>query len=146
MAIEQIRPDKAKEMLDQDHEVIYVDVRSVPEFVRGHPVRALNIPLLHLNENQQMTPNPDFAKVAAAVLPKDKTLIVGCMAGGRSQKACEALAQLGFQNLFNMQGGWGGGRDPMTGEAVAGWAQHGFPANTENGEGVGYESLLAKAK
>jgi rhodanese-related sulfurtransferase len=147
MPIEQINSQKAKEMLDQDPEAIYVDVRSIPEFLRGHPIRALNIPLFHYNEQvQQMSPNPDFLKVSEAVLPQDKTLIVGCMVGGRSQKACEALAQAGFEKLHNVMGGYGGGRDPMTGEPVPGWSQLGLPISQENGEGVGYESLAAKIK
>src|SRR5262245_2389486 len=147
MPIQQIDPSRAKEILDENPEALYVDVRSIPEFVRGHPIRAVNIPLLHFQEQtQQMTPNPDFAKVAEAVLPKEKTLVVGCMVGGRSQRACEALEQMGFQNLYNVQGGFGGGRNPETGEPIAGWSQRGLPVSQENGEGVGYESLLAKAK
>ena len=147
MPIEQITADKAKEMLDQDPEAVYVDVRSVPEFTRGHPIRALNIPLLHFNEQvQQMSPNPEFLRVAEAVLPRDKTLIVGCMVGGRSQKACEALVQLGYDKLYNVQGGYGGTRDPMTGKPIPGWSQLGLPISQENGEGVGYESLVKKVK
>jgi len=147
MPIQQIDSQTAKEMLDQDPQAVYVDVRSIPEFLRGHPAGAINIPLLHFNEQmQQMSPNPDFLKVAQAVLPKDKTLIVGCMVGGRSQKACEALAQLGFEKLHNVMGGYGGGRNPMTGEPIPGWSQLGLPISEENGEGIGYESLAKKVK
>src|SRR5262249_33192895 len=106
-----------------------------------------NIPILHFHEQaQQMVPNPDFSKVAEGALLKEKTLVVGCMAGGRSQRACEMLEQMGFPNLYNVQGGFGGGRNPETGEPIAGWAQRGLPVSQENGEGVSYESLLAKAK
>src|SRR5262245_32240932 len=143
MTIQQITPDKAKEILDQDSQTLYVDVRSIPEFERGHPVGAINIPLLHLDEeSHQMVPNPDFAKVAEAVLPREKKLLVGCMAGGRSQKACELLQQKGYSNLSNIMGGYGGGRNPMTGEPVPGWSQLNLPVSQDNGEGIGYESLL----
>lgn len=148
MSIQQTTPDKAKEILDQDPEALYVDVRSIPEFVAGHPIRAVNIPLMHKNETTgMMEPNPDFLAVAKAVLPHNKKLLVGCMMGGRSQKACEILDQNGFENLFNVYGGFGGARDPGTGQVLqAGWRDLGLPVSMENDEGVSYESLAKKAK
>ncbi len=143
MSFEQITPQQAKEILDQNSDAIYVDVRSIPEFERGHPQGAINIPIFHY-EAGGMRPNPDFSKVVEAVLSKEKTLVVGCQAGGRSQQACQVLGQAGFQNLYNVMGGFGGGRNPETGEPIAGWAQQGLPVSQENGEGVGYESLLRK--
>ncbi len=140
MPIDQITCEEAKRLLDEDPNAIYVDVRSIPEFTAGHPIRALNIPLLHRGP-AGMTPNPEFDAVAAKVLPKDKTLLVGCMAGGRSQKACELLEARGYSKLFNVCGGYGGGRHPETGEPLQGWKDLGLPTSTDNGEGVGYESL-----
>src|SRR4029450_9039948 len=147
MAIEQITPIQAKEILDKDPSALYLDVRSMVEFERGHAEGAINIPLLHLDEEtQQMVPNADFAQVGEAHLPRDKRLLVGCMAGGRSQKACDLLQQKGYTNLSNILGGYGGGRNPATGEAVPGWSQSNLPVSRDPGEGVGYESLLKKAK
>ncbi len=147
MTIQQTTPDKAKEILDQDPEAIYVDVRSIPEFTAGHPIRAVNIPLLHKNPGSgMMEPNPDFLAVAEAVLPREKKLLVGCMMGGRSQKACEILEQNGFKILFNVYGGFGGARDPGTGRVFqAGWRDLGLPVSMDNGDGVGYGSLKGKA-
>jgi rhodanese-related sulfurtransferase len=139
MPIQQTTPDKAKEALDQDPNAIYVDVRSIPEFIQGHAQGAVNIPLLHM-QSGQMLPNPDFQKVAQAVLPKDKTLFVGCKMGGRSQKASEILSVMGYSKVFNIDGGFGGN------DHQPGWKNLGLPVSTENGEGIGYESLLNKAK
>ncbi len=108
MPIQQINPEAAKQILDEDAQAIYVDVRSIPEFAAGHPIRAVNIPIMHKG-GYGMEPNGDFLKVAEAVLPKDRKLIVGCLAGGRSQKACELLEQRGFSILYNVYGGFGGG-------------------------------------
>ena len=59
-----------------------------------------------------MEPNDDFLRVAEKVLPTDKKLVVGCMAGGRSQRACEILEQvLAISDLTNVRGGFGGARD-----------------------------------
>lgn len=145
MPIQQIDCNEAKRILDEDPNAIYVDVRSIPEFTQGHPIRALNIPLMHRGP-AGMTPNPEFEKVATQVLSKDKKLLVGCMAGGRSQRACEILEAHGYGNLSNVCGGFGGGRHPETGEPLAGWKDLGLPTSTDNGEGVSYESLAAKAK
>ncbi len=137
MLIQQINPIQAKEILDQNSEVVYLDVRSVPEFKEGHATGALNIPIFHKTP-QGMIPNPEFLKVVEKVLSKEKPLIVGCMMGGRSQKACEALAQAGFSTLYNVQGGYGGS------PAQTGWRDLGLPVSDENGEGVSYESLLSR--
>ena len=145
MPIQQITPIEAKEILDRDPEALYVDVRSALEFVNGHPAGAINIPVMH-SRGGSMIPNLDFQKVAESILPKDKKLIVGCMAGGRSQKACQFLEQAGFKNLSNMMGGFGGGMNPKTGESVKGWKDSGLPVSQENGEGVSYDSLASKAK
>ncbi|MBF0491934.1 MAG: rhodanese-like domain-containing protein [Deltaproteobacteria bacterium] len=145
MPITQLTPLEAKDLLDQNPDALYVDVRSIPEFSRGHPKGALNIPLNHLNEQKrQMQANPDFLKVTQAHLPKDKLLIIGCQAGGRSQQACNFLEEAGYTQLYNMMGGFGGGRNFETGEPVQGWAAEGLPVSTENGEGIGYESLVKK--
>lgn len=145
MPIQQINPQEAKDLLDQDPQAIYVDVRSIPEFTAGHPIRAINLPIMNKGA-YGMEPNADFPKVASAVLPKDRKLIVGCLAGGRSQKACDILAQRGFTQLYNVYGGFGGGRNPETGEPQPGWKDLGLPISDENGEGVSYQSLAAKAK
>ena len=139
MEIQQITPQQAKEILDREPGAVYLDVRSVPEFTAGHPIRAVNIPLLHM-KGGQMTPNPEFTQVAQAVLPKDRKLLVGCKSGGRSQRACEVLSQLGYSNLSNVDGGFGGN------DHQPGWQALGLPVSQENGEGVGYECLAAKVK
>lgn len=144
MPIVQTIPQEAFEILEADSEAIYVDVRSVPEFTAEHPAGAINIPLLHKTP-YGMEPNPDFHRVATTVLSREKKLVVGCLAGGRSQKACEILAEAGYELLYNVCGGFGGGRHLETGEAVPGWKDTGLPTSTENGEAVSWESLKSKA-
>jgi len=141
MPIPQITPQEAKAILEEDKNAVYLDVRSIPEFTQGHAVGAINIPLMHYNPAAGgMVPNPEFPKVAEAVLPKGKKLVVGCKMGGRSQRACEILSRIGYTNLFNIDGGFGGN------EHQKGWQDCGLPVSTDNGEGVSYESLASKAK
>lgn len=145
MPIQQITPLEAKEVLDQDSEAIYVDVRSVPEFVNGHPAGAINLPIMN-SQGGPMTPNVDFQKVATQFLSKDKKLVVGCMAGGRSMKACQILEQNGYTHLYNVMGGYGGGMNSMTGAPLKGWKDSGLPVSQENGDNVSYESIVKKVK
>ena len=146
MAIKQITPPQAHETLDKDPTVIYLDVRTEPEFTAGHPQRGINVPVVFFDQRtRQPIPNPDFLTVIEATIPKDATVIVGCQAGGRSQRAAEMMAQAGYTNVANMQGGFGGARDQTGRVVVPGWQESGLPVSTDNGEGVSYASLAAKA-
>lgn len=76
--------------------VVVLDVRTRKEYDEGHIKGSV---LLDFNSE-------DFEKEVAK-LPKDKTYLVHCAAGGRSSRACKKMATLNFTNLFNLQGGFG---------------------------------------
>jgi len=142
MALKNIGPEQAREILDKEDGAVYIDVRTEPEFVNGHVPKAVNIPVVWPDAaTRQMKPNPDFVKVVSAHFPKSKRIIVGCQAGGRSQFAGELLMQEGFEDVSNMQGGFGGARDPMGRVAVPGWSQLGFPVEMESPPDRSYSSL-----
>jgi phage shock protein E len=128
MSIKNIGPEQAKEILDRDKDAVYIDVRTEQEFMNGHVPNSFNIPVVWPDAaTRQMVPNPDFVKVVSAHFAKDKRIIVGCQAGGRSQFAADLLTKEAFQDVANMQGGFGGARDPMGRVVAPGWAQFGFP-------------------
>ncbi|HMV66585.1 MAG TPA: molybdopterin-synthase adenylyltransferase MoeB [Myxococcota bacterium] len=52
----------------------------------------------------RLQPHEDVASIAAE-LPRDRDIVIHCKLGGRSAKAAETLAALGFTRLFNMEGG-----------------------------------------
>ena len=136
MSMEQINPQEAYRILEADKETLYLDVRTVPEYVAGHPKSALNVPVVIPNPaTGQMTPNPEFLPTVEANLPKDAKIIVGCMSGGRSQLAAELLERAGYQNISNMhmQGGFGGKREPMGRVVVRGWRDAGLPVELGDG-------------
>jgi rhodanese-related sulfurtransferase len=145
MAVQQIPPPEAQALMEKDPQVVYLDVRTVPEFAAGHPQRALNIPVVFFDAAHRPVPNPDFLKVVEANVAKDAQIIVGCQAGMRSQRAADILAQAGYTKVANMQGGFGGARDQAGRVVVPGWQECGLPVSTDNGEGVSYASLAAKA-
>ena len=47
----------------------------------------------------------ETVKNIAAELPRDREIVVSCKSGGRSAKAAAALAELGFDKLYNLEGG-----------------------------------------
>jgi len=122
----------------------YVDVRSVPEFEMGHPAGAVNVPLLHHDERTGMvTPNREFVRVMQANFTLDAKLLLGCQVGSRSAQAAQILSASGYSDVSNVIGGFGGGRDPMTGAFVEGWVQAGLPIDT--GSDGSYEQLRSNA-
>ena len=144
MAVKQLTPQQASDLMQKDTKIVYLDVRTAPEFSAGHPQRGINVPAFFFQQPGQPIPNPDFVKVVEANIAKDATIVVGCQAGGRSQRAADLLDKAGYPNVSNMMGGFGGGQD-QTGNPIAGWRDAGLPVTTETGEGVSYASLAAKA-
>src|SRR5258708_37670490 len=130
MAIKQQVPPEAYEPLKQNPDALYLDVRTEGEFAAGHAAGAINIPVMVAKGPGQMQLNLDFVEVAEKVIPKGKKLVVGCMAGGRSQRACEMLEDAGFTDLTNVVGGFGGQRRPARKGRVARREDAGVPGNT----------------
>ncbi len=147
MSIKQISPPEASQLLEKDKGAVYLDVRTVPEYLAGHPNSALSVPVVLPNPTTgQMTPNPEFLPVVEANLPKDARIIVGCMSGMRSQFAAELMEGAGYEDISNMQGGFGGARDPMGRIVVQGWRDSGLPVESGDGGAASYEALLKKVK
>ena len=120
----------------------YLDVRSIPEFEQGHPAGAFNVPLLHLDPaTGQMRPNPDFLPVVRANFPPDTPMVIGCKMGGRSAQACEILMSVGYKDVANVLGGFGGA--PHMGHT--GWVQEGLPVDQTADPAREYDALHKNA-
>jgi len=75
-----------------------LDVRQPQEYKRGHIPGAVLIPLPELNERIK------------EIAPQKPTGVY-CAVGGRSRVAAQMLSGNGFEQIFNMSGGykaWGG--------------------------------------
>ena len=105
---EPYRRISVQEALEMQNEgAVLIDVRRPDEWVTGHPVGALHIPV------------DDVLERAEAELPKDKDLLFICAAGVRSGLACEMAAAMGYEseNLFNIEDGtpaWIAGGHPTS--------------------------------
>lgn len=144
MPIKQVEPPEAHETLKADPNAVYLDVRTEPEFAQGHPAGAINVPVVFIKGPGQMELNPEFLPVVNGTLPHGKKLMVGCLSGGRSQRACELLEAAGYTDLTNVRGGFGGARDASGQVAVTGWRDSGLPVSDELGDNS-YQALRRKA-
>lgn len=90
---QQITQEKAKIMMDTQ-EVIVLDVREQEEFDAGHIPDAVLLPLGTISED-----------TAAAVIPDlNSAVLVYCRSGNRSKTASNALAALGYTNIYEFGG------------------------------------------
>ncbi len=145
MAVSQILPTDASRALKDGSGVIYLDVRTEEEFSAGHPEGAFNVPVL-FPDPQGGPPrfNSEFVDLVKALFSAETTILCGCQSGGRSQRAAEMLSEVGFSQVMNVQGGFGGAQHPMTGEMViSGWESEGLPISSEV-DGAGSYRVLRR--
>jgi rhodanese-related sulfurtransferase len=74
---------------------VLLDVRSLEEYKEGHIKGAV---LMSVEET-------DFSK-KAQTLNKESNIFVYCAAGVRSKKASTLLSNMGFKNVYNLNGGY----------------------------------------
>ena len=76
MSVQNVTAEEAKEILDRDSNVVYIDVRTENEFMSGHVPNAVNVPVVLPDPaTRQMKPNPEFIRVVSAHFPKNKRII-----------------------------------------------------------------------
>jgi rhodanese-related sulfurtransferase len=85
---------EAFEKLWRGKKYAVLDVRTKAEFDAGHIPGAINI---DVND-------PQFEKKVTA-LEKDRPYLVNCRSGARSARACERMSRMGFEELYNLEGG-----------------------------------------
>ncbi len=141
--VKRVTPAEAAQLMNDGW--TYLDVRSIPEFEEAHPAGAANIPLLHAQAGR-LVPNPDFQGVVEANFDRDAKLVVGCKAGGRSAQAVGLLSALGFQNLIDVRGGFGGERDALGRQVVPGWIEAGLPVGKGGEASRPYGELSTKKR
>ncbi len=144
MTGESVSPAEAAEQLSANQEAVFLDVRSEQEFLQGHPVGALNVPIFFLQPGAPPSPNPDFVDVVEANIPKDKPVYVGCGSGQRSAQAVQLLQAQGYEQVINVDCGYSGKRDPMGNVIEPGWQQLELPSDSGDGGERSYASLRAR--
>ena len=101
---QQITQEEAREMMDS-RQAIILDVREQDEYDSGHIPASVLLPVGTITKD-----------TAAAAIPElDSTVLVYCRSGNRSKTASQALADLGYTNIYEF-----GGINSWPGETVSG--------------------------
>nr|WP_294776565.1 rhodanese-like domain-containing protein [uncultured Flavobacterium sp.] len=85
-----------KAQLERDSNAVILDVRTAEECSEGFIPKAINIDIYK---------GQGFI-YALEELDKSKNYYVYCKAGARSAQACQIMSQLGFENTYNLEGGF----------------------------------------
>jgi rhodanese-related sulfurtransferase len=137
-----VSPEEAQALIGEGY--VYVDVRSEPEFERGHPAGAVNVPISQRGPGG-LAPNPEFLAVMARAFDKSAPLLIGCQSGARSAKAARALREAGFTNLRELRTGFEGSKDAF-GRVEPGWSKKGLPIGTGAPPGQAYTDVKQRAR
>lgn len=87
----QVHVNEVRDLYERGEYIL--DVREVPEFNRSHINNVVNIPLSELRDRLDE-------------LPKDRNIYVYCRSGQRSYNACLTLQNCGFNDVYNISGGY----------------------------------------
>ena len=82
--------------LKSDNNAVVLDVRTDMEIAEGFIPNAIHV---DLHKGQGFIDE-------LQTLDKNKNYYVYCKSGGRSAQACAVMNQLGFNNTFNLLGGF----------------------------------------
>ncbi len=92
MFIKEVNSNELNQWLKENPQILLVDVRSSQEMAQASIPNGKPLPLsllpLRINE-----------------IPTDKKVVFYCRSGARSAQACTYMAQQGYDNVYNLQGG-----------------------------------------
>lgn len=98
--VERIGPEEFEKVLNDLSDPQLIDVRTPDEYEMGHLSGAK---LIDFREK-------DF-KTKMSTLDKTRPVLVYCAVGGRSGKAADMLKEMGFSQVYDLEGGinaWSG--------------------------------------
>ena len=91
---QQITAEEAKSMMEEQPDAVVLDVREQDEYDAGHIPGAVLLPVGTINK-----------KTAASAIPeKDTVVLVYCRSGNRSKTDSQALADLGYTQIYEFGG------------------------------------------
>lgn len=91
----ELSPIEWAELQSQTPESVILDVRTEDEFESGYIKNALNLDIRGGSE---------FIS-SIEELDKSKAYFVYCRSGARSGQACQLMEQMGFEQVYNLEGG-----------------------------------------
>jgi sulfur-carrier protein adenylyltransferase/sulfurtransferase len=93
-SVPEVAPAALQSRLSGGEQIVVIDVREPDEFARGKIPGAYTIPrgVLEMQVDGR--------------LPLETTIVLYCGAGARSALACKSLAEMGYDKVENLEGGW----------------------------------------
>jgi len=88
--------DQWSEQLATDADAVIIDVRTPVEVSEGYIPDALHMNIQNAGSFMQKTQELD----------KSKNYYIYCRMGGRSKQACMIMNSMGFENTYNLMGGF----------------------------------------
>lgn len=85
-----------QEAVAEDKNAVVIDVRTVEECRDGMIEKAINLDII----------NTDKFISEVEKMDRSKNYYLYCAAGGRSGNACALMTEMGFENVFNLMGGF----------------------------------------
>jgi phage shock protein E len=102
-----VSPDQAADLLETRSDLVLLDVRTPEEFDQAHLAGA------DLHDFYE----PDFAQQLSELDP-DAAYVVYCQSGNRSSQATALMAEMGFTEVYDVDGG------------IQSWVAAGLPVQT----------------
>lgn len=89
----QVPVGKVRELVEED--AFILDLRAAETYKKGHVNKAINIPAVELRDRIDE-------------IPKDRPVYIYCSTGRKSYGGVMALQHLGYDNVYNIAGGYAG--------------------------------------
>ena len=83
-----------EELNQKKDEIVLIDVRTPQEYEQGHIENAVNINIAGESFQEEI-----------GKLDKEEPVYVYCKVGGRSGKAAKMLKDMGFKEVYDLEGG-----------------------------------------
>ncbi|MDZ7805232.1 MAG: rhodanese-like domain-containing protein [Thiohalophilus sp.] len=136
LTVEELTPQQAWQLLQDEPRALLVDVRSHMEFLFiGHPAGAINVPWI---DEPDWNINPDFIRELRQLMlgglphldsgSQAVPVVLICRSGRRSREAGELLLREGFVQVYNVSDGFEGELDEQHHRStLGGWRYAGLP-------------------
>ena len=94
--VPEVTPAALQDRLGAGEQIVVIDVREPDEFAKGKIPGAYTIPrgVLEMQLDGR--------------LPHETAVVLYCGGGARSALACRSLAEMGYDKVENLAGGWHG--------------------------------------
>ncbi len=121
-----LKPLEATDFLHRNPSAVFIDCRSEMEYLFvGHPIGALHVAW---NDGPDWDINPHFVGQVKKVASMNRPVVLICRSGQRSIAAGVALENAGFQEVYNIVGGFEGPLDDDHHRGtLGGWRKEGLP-------------------